>query len=98
MSMVRLPIEFEEVRVAGEKAGVEEEKVGALVNVWLQKTMADQGETFLQTMFYGGRWWARFSGQVYLELEDFEGVVPALRELCERASKGEWTEVLTMEW
>ena len=98
MSMVRLPIAFEEVRVAGEKAGVGEEKVGALVNVWLQKTMSDEGETFLQTMFYGGKWWARFSGQVYLELQDFERVVPALKELCERASKGEWTEILTMEW
>ena len=98
MSMVRLPIDFAEVKLAGGEAGVEEAKVGALVNVWLQKTMSDEGETFLQTMFYGGKWWARFSGQVYLELQDFEGVVPALKELCERASKGEWTEILTMEW
>lgn len=98
MSMVRLPIEFEEVKVAGGKKGVGEEKMGALVNVWLQKTMADKGDTFLQTIFYGGSWWARFSGQVYLELQDFEGAVPALKELCERASGGEWTEILEMEW
>jgi hypothetical protein len=47
----------------------------------------------LQTLFYGGAFWARLSGQVYLELSDFEGLVPSLKEVCERANKGEWTEI-----
>ncbi|KAF2999024.1 hypothetical protein E8E13_008212 [Curvularia kusanoi] len=98
MTMVRLPIEFETARKAGEKVELGEAKVGPTMNIWLQKVMVDKYNTFLQTMFYGGAWWARFSGQVYLELEDFESAVPALKDLCEKANKGEWTEVLEMKW
>lgn len=90
MSMVRLPIDFGKVQQAGEKAGLSPEKVGVAVNLWLLQRMAGDYNTFLQTLFYGGAWWARLSGQVYLELGDFEGVVLSLKELCERAGKGEW--------
>ncbi|KAJ4988463.1 hypothetical protein SVAN01_06080 [Stagonosporopsis vannaccii] len=90
MSMVRLPLDFEKVQQAGEKAGLSREKVGAAVNLWLLQKMASDYNTFLQTLFYGGVWWARLSGQVYLELSDFESVVPSLQELCARATRGEW--------
>lgn len=94
MSMVRLPLDFEKVQQLGEKAGLSQEKVGAAVNIWLLQTMASDYNTFLQTLFYGGVWWARLSGQVYLELSDFESMVPSLKELCERATKGEWAGVV----
>ena len=98
MSMVRLPIDFEKAQQAGEEAGLGKNKVPATMNIWLQKIMVDKHNTFLQTMFYGGAWWARFSGQVYLELDDFESALPSLTELCEQANNGKWTEITTMDW
>ena len=90
MSMVRLPINVEKAQEVGEKTGLSKEKVGGAVTTWLHRKMLDDYNTFLQTLFYGGAWWARLSGQVYLELNDFEGAVPLLKELCERANKDEW--------
>jgi len=92
MSMVRLPIDFGIMQQAGDQAGLEKDQIGKEVALWLQRTMANDHNTFLQTLFYGGAWWVRISGQVYLELSDFEAVVPVLKELCERAEKGGWNE------
>lgn len=94
MSMVRLPIDLAQVQQAGEKAGLSKDKVGATVNIWMLQKMASDYNTFLQTLFYGGAWWARLSGQVYLELDDFQSVVPSLKELCARANRGEWAETV----
>ncbi|KAF3043360.1 hypothetical protein E8E11_008773 [Didymella keratinophila] len=91
MAMVRLPIDVEKVMQAAEKVGLGKDKVGGVVSIWLHVTLSSSYGTFLQTLYYGGAWWARLSGQVYLELSDFEGVVPSLTELCERVNKGEWT-------
>lgn len=91
MAMVRLPIDVKKAGLVGEKAGLSKDKVGGAVTIWLNRTLLDSYGTFLQTMFYGGAWWARLSGQVYLELSDFEGVVPSLKELGRRVSEGEWT-------
>lgn len=62
------------------------------MTIWLQRKMLDDYNTFLQTLFYNGAWWVRLSGQVYLEMSDFEDVVPSLKELCERADKSEWVK------
>lgn len=91
MAMVRLPIDVEKVMQASEKVGLGQEKVGLAVSIWLHMTLSSKYGTFLQTLFYSGAWWARLSGQVYLELSDFEGVVPLLKEVCEKVNEGEWT-------
>ncbi|KAL1648953.1 hypothetical protein SLS61_006685 [Didymella pomorum] len=92
LSMVRLPIDVEKVTQAAEKIGLGRDKVGGVVSIWMHMTLSSNHGTFLQTLFYGGAWWARLSGQVYLELSDFEGIVPSLKELCERVNEGEWTK------
>lgn len=92
MSMVRLSINVGDAQQAGEKVGLGKDEVGRYVTSWLQRTMLDDCNTFLQTLFYGGAWWVRFSGQVYLEMSDFEGVAPLLKKLSERADRGDWTE------
>ncbi|KAF1930217.1 PLP-dependent transferase [Didymella exigua CBS 183.55] len=94
MAMVRLPIEVEKVLQEGVKVGIGKDQVGGVVTDWLQRMLVDRYGTFLQCPFYGGAWWARLSGQVYLELSDFKGVVPSLKELCKRANKGEWAETV----
>lgn len=90
MSMVRLPIDVVKAQQVSEEAGLGKDQVGRDVTIWLHRKMLDDYNTFLQTLFYGGAWWARLSGQVYLEMSDFEGVAPLLKELCERADEGEW--------
>jgi selenocysteine lyase/cysteine desulfurase len=97
MAMVRLPVDVEKASQMGEKAGLNKQEVGGAVTGWLLRKMLDDYGTFLQVLFYGGAWWARLSGQVYLELSDFEGVAPLLMQLCERAEKGEWIEVAGKE-
>lgn len=94
MAMVRLPIDVEKVLQAAEKVGLGKDKIGSLVTIWMNTTLSGSYGTFLQTIFYGGAFWARLSGQVYLELSDFEGVVPSLKELCGRVSAGEWTSAV----
>lgn len=92
MSMVRLPIDAGKAQQVGEKAGLGKDEVGRDMTIWLQRKMLDDYNTFLQTLFYNGAWWVRLSGQVYLEMSDFEDVVPSLKELCERADKSEWVK------
>lgn len=94
MAMVRLPIDAGVAQQVGEKVGLGSEKVGGAMTTWLMRKMVDEYNTFLQVLYYGGAWWARLSGQVYLEMSDFEAAVPLLKELCERAEKGKWVEIV----
>lgn len=32
---------------------------------------------------HAGKWWARFSAQVWVELDDFDKVAEAIEEICE---------------
>ncbi|BFZ59140.1 erg26, C-3 sterol dehydrogenase [Saitoella coloradoensis] len=43
---------------------------------------------FAPVFRHGGRWWVRFSAQVYNDITDFEYVAGVLAELCEMARKG----------
>lgn len=90
MSNVRLPISPAKVKELAAKAGVDEAEVGGAVRDWFSKTLIDDYATFIQSLYYDGAWWARFSGQVYLELKDFEWAVETLKKLCARAEAGDW--------
>lgn len=57
---------------------------------WMLETLMAEYKTFVALFVYGGRWWARLSAQVYLELEDFEWAGRTLKEVCERAARGEY--------
>lgn len=90
---VKLPLDVNRAVEMGAHAGIEKEKVGIVVRDWMSKVMIDDYNTFIQSLFYGGAWWARFSGQVYLEMADFEWAGETLKKLCKRVEKGEWTAV-----
>ncbi|KAL5324906.1 hypothetical protein ACEPPN_006025 [Leptodophora sp. 'Broadleaf-Isolate-01'] len=66
------------------------EKIGA----WIKVTAAREFDTYLQTAVHAGKLWVRLSGQIYLELSDFEWVAPRLKGLCERVKKGEVSELV----
>ncbi|KAL1978720.1 hypothetical protein VTN31DRAFT_1579 [Thermomyces dupontii] len=60
------------------------------VQDWLQSQLLDQYNAFAKFDPQSGWMWIRLSGQIYLELEDFEWFGNVAKSLCERAGKGEW--------
>jgi hypothetical protein len=56
---------------------------------WMQKTLVDEFNTFVAIYEYDGKLWTRISGQIYLELKDFEWLGGVLKSLCERVKSGE---------
>ena len=59
---------------------------------WMAKTLIDKHDMFVPPYFHGGAFWARFSGQVYVESEDFVLAAKVLQDLCERAKRGEYCQ------
>jgi hypothetical protein len=55
----------------------------------MQKTLVDEYNTFVAIYEYDGKLWTRISGQIYLELKDFEWLGGVLKSLCERVQSGE---------
>jgi selenocysteine lyase/cysteine desulfurase len=47
-----------------------------------ERLMQEDYDTFLAICWHGGAWWVRLSGQIYLDLEDFEWVGEALKKVC----------------
>ncbi|KAF2451036.1 PLP-dependent transferase [Karstenula rhodostoma CBS 690.94] len=92
MANVALPLDNKRMFEIGTQAGLEEGEVGIAIWNWMGRVWIDDYKTYLQSMFYDGRWWVRMSGQVYLELEDYEWAAGVIKEVCERAEKGEWAE------
>ncbi|PSN71439.1 PLP-dependent transferase [Corynespora cassiicola Philippines] len=92
MSNVRLPLDYEKLVAMGEQEGVDKTEIILKVRNWMYKKLLDEYHTFVAIFWYGGTWWTRLSGQVYLELEDFEKGASIMKELCERVAKGEFLE------
>ncbi|TVY82429.1 Hercynylcysteine sulfoxide lyase, partial [Lachnellula suecica] len=61
------------------------------IQKWLNATAVKEFDTYLQIAFHAGIVWVRLSGQIYLELKDFEWVGYRLKDLCGRLSSGETT-------
>lgn len=80
---VRLPL-----TIGTGESEVRAEDAGA-VEKWIEAKMVTEFETFSCVMFYKGRFWCRFSGQIYLEVEDYEWGGRMLKGLCERVRAGE---------
>ncbi|KAA8649459.1 hypothetical protein EYZ11_008091 [Aspergillus tanneri] len=51
---------------------------------WMQKTLIEDYHTFLPVFPFQDEWWVRLSGQIYLEMSDFEWAGHTLVELCRR--------------
>ncbi|KAK4465341.1 pyridoxal phosphate-dependent transferase [Cladorrhinum samala] len=94
MVNVVLPLAVEEA-AAAEKSGagvvfeVKKEDAEA-VGQFIVNALTDEFKTFIPIFLYKGRWLARLSAQVYLELEDFEWAGQRLKEIVERIKKGEY--------
>lgn len=56
---------------------------------WFKVEQVAKYDTWLPTNYHGGAIWARLSGQVYLDDEDFVWAGNMLKELCDRVRNGE---------
>lgn len=58
------------------------------VTQFLHSSCVSDHSTFLAFIFYRNAWWARLSGQIYLELADFEYGGRVLQTLCDKVAQG----------
>ncbi len=73
-----------------EPTTVKLEEVQQVVN-WMQETLINEFNTFVAIFEYQGQIYTRISGQIYLELKDWEWLGSVVKGLCERVGAGEFT-------
>jgi hercynylcysteine S-oxide lyase len=73
-AQVRLPLLREEL-------GINDVQAVKLAHQMMEQTAADF-DTYIPTKYYAGGFWSRVSGQIYLELNDFERASEILLEIC----------------
>ncbi|KAL9611768.1 MAG: hypothetical protein Q9167_003618 [Letrouitia subvulpina] len=84
MTNVKLPL-----RIGNGKGEIKQEDALAVV-LWIGKTLIEEFDGFVAPYYHAGSFWLRYSGQVYLEIEDFVWSAGVIRKLCERVAKGEY--------
>lgn len=57
---------------------------------WMTKVLVDDYQTFIPLFYHAGRFWARLSAQIYLDMDDFEWAGNTLKLLCERVARREY--------
>ncbi|PSS05279.1 pyridoxal phosphate-dependent transferase [Coniella lustricola] len=57
---------------------------------WMTKVLVDDYRTFIPIYYHAGRFWARLSAQVYLDMADFVWAGATLKELCQRVARKEY--------
>ena len=83
---VRLPLEV------GNGPGRIPEKDMYRVAVWMTLVLAKELDTYSPVFFHAKKFWTRLSGQIYLDLSDFEKGARTLKAVCERAKSGEYLQ------
>ncbi|KAI0602137.1 aminotransferase family protein-like protein [Biscogniauxia sp. FL1348] len=97
---VRLPLEIKQDDVATRESHRERASAGGIspheakaVADWITERSINEFDSFIATRFYAGAFWARLSGQIYLDHEDFKWAANVLLELCARIKEGNWKHV-----
>lgn len=84
MTNVELPLKI------GDGKGEISSKNTYEVASWMTAILAKEYDIYCPAFVHAGRFWTRFSGQIYLSIEDYAKGAEALRHLCERAKEGEY--------
>jgi len=88
---VLLPLAVSPVEIEGKNTVKPE--FGTTAREWIQETLIEDHKTFIAIFEFQDQWWARLSGQVYLDVEDFEWAGKALKDMCERVGNEEFVKV-----
>lgn len=91
LSNVLLPLTLSASKIPGTNTVRPEYKVQA--TKWMEEICCADYKTFLPFFFHDNKWWVRLSGQVYLEMADFENFGQVVKEVCDRVGKEEFLEV-----
>ncbi|KAL9007978.1 MAG: hypothetical protein Q9173_006851 [Seirophora scorigena] len=84
LTNVKLPLTI------GEDEGEIKEAEAFAAVAWIAQREFEEYDMFAPPFFHAGSLWVRFSGQVYVELNDFVAAAKVLKELCERVTRGEY--------
>lgn len=57
---------------------------------WMNDVLVDEYKTFIPVYSHDGRFWARLSAQVYLDIDDFQWAGDTLQVLCQRIARREY--------
>lgn len=82
--------EEEEEEKTGTKETVIPYKDAQRVWDWMTKVLVEEYQTFIPVYYHAGRFWARLSAQVYLDMDDFEWAGKTLKELADRVARKEY--------
>ena len=63
-----------------------------VVKAWLMQRLIEDHDTYAHIYFHADAFWARFSGQIYLELDDYERGAKSLVELCDKVRNGAYLQ------
>ncbi len=89
---IRLPLAVEEATTPstskGVLASVPQAHVSTVTNYLASAALAHS--TFIAFIFYRNAWWARFSAQIYLDLDDFDYGGRVLKALCDSVAQREY--------
>ena len=88
MIQVRLPISVADSGGDGDGDVSAEEAMD--VPNHIHEMLVKEYDTFAVTFLHAGKLWVRWSGQIYLELADFEKGIQAMADLCKRVREGRW--------
>ena len=80
---VRLPLDYDDLVAGGDLARA------VKIAQWVSATLVNEYDTFVAVIFHAGAWWVRLSAQVYLDMSDWTWCGNTLKDVCERAQKGE---------
>lgn len=64
---------------------------------WMTEVLVDEYQTFIPLFYHAGRFWARLSAQVYLDIDDFEWAGETLKDLSDRVARKEYELMATVK-
>lgn len=87
---ILLPLKISETKIEGVNTIKDKDAIAAAT--WMQHTLITVQKIGITIFFFQGQFWTRLSGQIYLDLQDFEETGHAVKKMCDRVGNGEYLQ------